>query len=329
MKTILTCAVLALLSGPLSAAAPAGTARSQANAQAPSANNASGAENGMPAEIVIKGEDKGAKIGSRKPMLDLKADPFETIRPTLEPDQSLLMAQSPLTTGWKNTHPDILFSDRVIEPWRGIFSDRSGILFNLRQQLQDVLQRPITDSEAKHYQWTLTIADEEGRVFQEYEGSKKPPQELFWNGQNSRRQWVQPGRAYSPVYKFVDSGGSPYTRVGKPIVFTGIAHQDSSGLVIGLDSSALFGQDKSGVQFVAKTGDSLIRDAADFIKRRFSGSGVAIRVYAQTKDLAATQGAAVQTYLAKQLMLAPQSLTVTPDVAVFPEQRVEIVLLSR
>ena len=294
----------------------------------PKAKAASSDAPSMPQEIVIRGEDRGSKIGSRKPMLDLKADPFETIRPTLEPDQTLLMAQSPLTTGWKHTHPDILYSDRVIEPWRGIFSDRSGILFNLRQQLQEVLQKAVDNSEAKHYQWSLTIADEEGRVFQQYEGSKKPPEELFWNGQNSRRQWVQPGRSYSPVYKFVDSGGSPYTRVGKPIVFNGIAHQDSNGLLIGLDSGVLFGQEKTAVQF-AKPGESLARDAADFIKRRYSGSGVAIRVYAGTKDLAATQGATMQTYLAKQLMLAPQSLTVQPDVAPFPEQRVEVVLLTR
>lgn len=299
-----------------------------AHAAGPDNGSSGGPVSTVPQEIVIKGEDKGAKIGSRKPMLDLKADPFETIRPSLQPDESLLMAQSPLTSGWKHTHPDLLFSDRVIEPWRGIFSDRSGILFNLRQQLQEVLQKPILDSDAKHYGWTLTIADEEGRVFQEYEGSKRPPTELFWNGQNERHQWVQPGRAYSPVYKFVDSGGSPYTRVGKPIVFSGIAHQEASGLVIGLDSAVIFGQDKSQSQF-NNQGESLVRDAADFIKRRYSGSGIAIRVYAQTRDLAATQAAAVQTYLAKELMLAPASLNVTPDTATFPEQRVEIILLSR
>src|SRR6185436_16731811 len=76
----------------------------------------------VPQEIVIKGEDRGAKIGSRKPPLDLKADPFETIRPSLEPDQSLLVAQSPTTAGWKYMHPALMFSSRVIEPWRSIFS---------------------------------------------------------------------------------------------------------------------------------------------------------------------------------------------------------------
>src|SRR5437879_1958174 len=91
-------------------------------------NSPANAQTGsLPDEVVVKGEDAGRKIGTSKPPLNITTDPYESIRPSLEPDRSLFMAQSRLTVGWRHTHPDSLFSARVIEAWRNVFGERSGI----------------------------------------------------------------------------------------------------------------------------------------------------------------------------------------------------------
>lgn len=303
--------------------------RAWAEPEEKSVNPAASAQTGaLPEEVVIKGQDIGAKIGAAKPPLNISMDRYETIRASLAPDRSLFLAQSRFITGWRHTHPEVLFNPRVIEAWRGIFGSRSGIAFNLVEQLQDVLPVPIGEDAVRKFQWSLTIADEEGRIFQQYEGKKDPPAELLWNGQNAQGKWIQPGHTYSPVYKFVDPTGSPYTRVGKPIQVSSLARPELNGLVIGLDSEVLFGSEKA-FSSPEKAGQSLLRDAADYIKRNYTDVSILIRIFAATKDLADSQGESVQTFLARELMMAPQGLTVQTDSAPYSDQRTEIILLNR
>ena len=78
-----------------------------------------------------------------------------------------------------------------------------------------------------------------------------------------------------------------------------------------------------------KPGLSLMRNTAEFIKRQYSDVSVLIRAYAATKDLGEAQGAAVQADLVRELMLAPQDITVQSDIAPFSEDHIEVVLLNR
>src|SRR5262245_8277594 len=91
------------------------------------AKSAPSAQTGDLPEVVVKGEDVGRKIGTSKMPLNITTDSYETIRPSLEPDRSLFLDQSRFTVGWRHTHPDTLFSSRVVEPWRNVFGERSGI----------------------------------------------------------------------------------------------------------------------------------------------------------------------------------------------------------
>ncbi len=283
----------------------------------------------MPTEVVIRADDPKARVSASKPPLALEVDPFETIRPSLKAEEPLLLAVSPLTVSWRRTHPETLKADRVIQPWRVTFSPKPGIAFRPRDQLFEVLQRRLENKEAKEYAWSLTIADEEGRVFHRYEGSDDPPEELVWSGQNEQGEWISAGRSYSAVYNFTDPGGSPRTTVGKPLLFRGIVHQEDSGLHLSLDSSVLFGGGKAGAELVKPVGADLIRAAADLVKRRFHGIPIAVRVFSSTKELGETQGLAVSTSLSRELMLGPQAVTVSAARAPYSEQRVEIVLLNR
>lgn len=294
----------------------------------PAAKTVNPADGGLPTEVIIKGSDSGSKFDAKKPPLNIETNAFDSIQASLVPDESLLLAESPFTVSWSRTHPEFLSAERVIQPYRTTFSDRGGIVFNMVDQLSAVLQRPIDPKEARSWQWSLTIADEEGRVFQQYEGSKDPPQELVWNGQNDQGEWIKAGRSYSAVYTFTDASGSPRTKVGKPIQFTGIVHQESDGLHISMDSALLFGSTKNGRE-IEKAGMNLMRSAADLIKRRFTGVPIKVQATASTKELAEAQAQKVQEYLVKELMILAQNTSLDSSHAPFSEQRIDVVLLNR
>ncbi len=284
---------------------------------------------GMPAEVVIKAEGAGSKLNDAKPPLKIEVDPFETIRPSLKPDENLLLAVSPLTVSWRRTHPEILMNDRVIQPWRTTFSQRSGIGFKIKDQLEALLGGKLEPKEARKWGWSLTIADEEGRVFHNYSGSGDPPVELLWTGQNEQSEWVRAGRSYSAVYTFTSPDGSPRTTVGKPLLFKGIVHQEDTGLHLSLDSSALFGTGKNATELQAPSGPDLLRSAADLIKRKYTGIPISVRVFANTKELGDSQAKAIQDVLLRELMVATRHIGVDATRAPFSDQRVEIVLLNR
>jgi len=303
-------------------------ARAQDSGGAPPASSSGSAPGAMPTEIVIKADAN--KLSDTKPPLAITVDPFETIRPELKPDENLLLAVSPLTVSWRRTHPEILMNDRVIQPWRTTFSQRAGIAFKIREQLESLLGNGKADpKELSKWGWSLTIADEEGRVFHHYEGSGNPPEELLWSGQNDQGEWVRAGRSYSAVYTFTSPDGSPRTRVGNPLLFKGIVHQEDTGLHISLDSSILFGTNKNGQDLQEGTGTDLLRSAADLVKRRFPAIPIAVRVYANTKELGDAQATAVQKYLLRSLMVPERNISTDASRAPFSDQRVEVVLLNR
>lgn len=281
----------------------------------------------MPTEVVIRGTG-GRKLKVNKPQLSIEVDPFESIRKSLQPDQVLLLAESPLAVVWRRTHPEFLRNGRVIKPWLTTFSERPGIVFTPLAQLVHVLQRKLTTKEARGYQWSLTVADEEGKVFQHYEGSGNPPAELTWSGQNEVGEWIQAGSAYSPVYMFTDPSGMPFTRVGKPLRFKGIVHQERTGLHVSLDSAVLFGRTKMEHRLSAK-GRELVRSAADLVKRRYPGVPIRLEVYANTKSLAEQQAQAVEHLLIQELMILPQDVSIDSMRASYTGQRTEIILLNR
>ncbi len=303
---------------------------SPAGAQAPAAPPAAAPAGGMPSEIVIKAEESaGSKLSNSKPPLRMDVDPFETIKPSLKPDENLLLAVSPLTVSWRRTHPELLMNERAIQPWRVTFSQRPGIGFRVKDQLENALQRKLDPKEGRKWGWSLTIADEEGRVFHNWSGAGDPPEDLLWSGQNDQGEWVRAGKSYSAVYTFTSPDGSPRTSVGKPLLFKGIVHQEDTGMHVSLDSAVLFGTGKNLSALEGPIAKDLLRSAADLIKRRFSGIPVAVRVFANTKELGEAQGKAVQEYLLRELMTATRNVTVDAARAPFSDQRIEVVLLNR
>jgi len=279
----------------------------------------------LPDEVVIKGNERRGIV---KPPLKIQVDAFESIRDSLKPDQQLLLAESPLTVVWRRTHPEFLRNERTIQPQLASFSERPGIVFKPLSRLQEVLQRKLERREGRGYQWSLTIADEEGKVFQHWEGSREPPEELTWGGQNDEGEWIQAGRAYSPVFMFTDPGGGSHTRVGNPLRFKGVVHQERDGLHISLDSAALFGTSKQG-RSLDPTGAELLRSAADLIKRRYSAIPIRVEAFSNAKELAMHHAQLIESELTKELMLLPQDISTDSLQRPYSDQRVEIVLQNR
>jgi hypothetical protein len=284
-------------------------------------------EGGLPQEVVIRAVGTN-KLKVNKPSLAIEVDNFESIRDSLKPDQGLLLAESPLTVVWRRTHPEFLRNERVVSPVLTTFSERPGIAFSPKDQLQEVLGRKLEPKESRNYQWSLTIADEEGKVFQHWEGAGSPPEEIVWSGENDQGEWIRAGRAYSPVYMFTDPGGTPYTRAGEPLRYKGVVHQERDGLHISLDSQALFGKAKAAEQ-VEKEGLPLLRAAADLVKRKYTGIPLRVEAYSGGKALAERQAQAVETYMEGELMLQGQDITSDALAVPYGEQRLELILVNR
>lgn len=281
----------------------------------------------MPQEVVIKGEG-GSKLKAAKPPLDLVVDPFDSIRESLKPDQQMLLAESPLTVVWRRTHPEFLRNPRVLQPWRTLFSERPGFVFRPRDQLSEVLGRKPEPKEMKRFQWGLNIVDEEGKVFQQYEGSGAPPEEMLWSGQNDQDEWLKAGKAYSPVYLFTDPSGTPYTRAGKPLKERGVVHQERNGLFISMDSTMLFGGAKESGSLQGE-GEGILRSAADYIKRRHPGIPLRVEAYSSTRELAERQAQTASDFLVHELMLMPQDISSEARKEPYSDQRLDIVLVNR
>ena len=120
--------------------------------------------NEVPDEIVIKSETE-EKLRTDRPPLKMKTDDFETIRRSLDPDRDLFLFESGDFLSMSRNYPDKLFSALIVQPWRVGFSDRTVIAFYPRRKFSEVFNKNFTEKTADGIQWTLSVTDEEGKIF--------------------------------------------------------------------------------------------------------------------------------------------------------------------
>ncbi len=284
--------------------------------------------NEVPEEVVIKSESSD-ELRTRKPPLKVKADKFESIAPSLASDKNLFRFESADFVSFSRNHPERLQSARVVKPWRTSFSDRTVITFYPRRKFEELFSRNYNEKNSKDLQWTLSVTDEEGKIFHKYSGAGLPPESLTWSGENDAREWVRAGHSYAPVYVFVDEYGSPKTIIGELVKFTAIVYQKGANLTISLDSAALFGPNKSARALDKKEGEALLAATGDLIKRRYYNMPLRVKVYAQTKDLADQQADLVKDFLKKTLMSPENLLAAEGQEDSYAQQRTDIVLLNK
>lgn len=277
-------------------------------------------------DIVIKGEET-QKPSITRPLLQILFDPAETIRDSLNLDESLLLTEHPQIFAWKKTHPQLLYNRRVIQPSETVISEELQIHFNLSKKLSEAMGDSLNKKQVKLIQWTLTIADEQGKVFQAFQGKGVSDQDLVWNGKNDKGEWIKSGHSYSPVYLFTDTQSGSHSLIGKPVQYKGVVHQEDSNLFLSLDSSILFGADKKAKQLQPE-GEKLLRSSADWIKRSHFGLSLRIQTYAENEDLAALQANSIRDFLISELMISPQNVILENASAAFPYQRIDLVLFQ-
>ena len=282
----------------------------------------------VPEEIVIKSESED-KIRTAKPPLKIATDEFESIRKSLQPDKDLFLFESGEFLNLSRNYPEKLFSPRVVQPWRSGFSDKTVIAFYPQRKFLEVFNKTPTEKNAREIQWTLSVTDEEGKIFHKYTGSGLPPETINWTGENDQREWLRAGHNYAPVYVFVDETGAPKTVVGDIIKFTAIVFQKGGNLNISLDSVSIFGPTKTMKTMDKVQGEALLAATCDLIKRRYYHIPVKVNVYAQTKDLAEIQADQIKNFLKKELMTGENVISAEGFEESFSQQRIDIVLLNK
>jgi hypothetical protein len=286
------------------------------------------AYNEMPEEIVIKSETED-KLRTARPPLKIPTDQFETIRKSLDPDKDLFLFESGEFMSQSRNYPDKLFSPRVLQPWRSGFSDKTLISFSPLRKFSEVFPRAFNKKAAREVQWTLSITDEEGKIFYKYSGSDLPPETISWSGENDQHEWLKAGHNYAPVYVFIDDLGTPKTVIGDIIKFTAIVFQKGNNLAISLDSASVFGPTKSMKTIEKPQGEDLLAATADLIKRRYYNMPVKIAVYAQTMELAVIQAEQIKGFLSAALMTDEKVITAEGVDESFAQQRIDIIILNK
>ena len=281
-----------------------------------------------PEEVVIKSES-AEDVRTKKPPLKVKADKFESIAQSLEADKRLFLFESADFVSFSRNHPEKLLSARIIRPGRTSFSERSVITFYPLRKFDEVFGNAYDDKNAKDLQWTLSITDEEGKIFQKYSGSGLPPETLSWEGENAQHEWVRAGHSYAPIYVFLNESGAPKTIIGELVKFTAIVYQKGGNLTISLDSSSLFGPNKSARVLDKQKGEPLLVAAADLVKRRYYNTPLRVKVFAQAKDLAGQQAELVRNFLKASLMSSENLLTFEGLEDTYSQQRTDIIILNK
>jgi len=282
----------------------------------------------VPEEIVIKSEAE-EKLVTARPPLKIKTDEFETIRKSLDPDKDLFLFESGDFLSLSRNYPDKLLSQQIVQPWRAGFSDKAVIAFYPRRKFEEVYNKNFTEKSAEDMQWTLSITDEEGKIFHKYSGIGLPPETIDWTGENDQREWLKAGHNYAPVYVFVDNMGLPKTTMGDVIKFTAIVYQKGSRLNISLDSVAVFGPTKSMKTIDKTQGEALLTATADLIKRRYYNVPVKVEVYAQTSVLGDTQAGQIKDFLKRALMTGENIISSEGFEESFSQQRIDVILLNK
>jgi hypothetical protein len=285
------------------------------------------AKAGQLEEVVIKA-DEADGLSSGKPPLDVPFDPYESLRPALAPDEALLLAESPALAGWGRTRPDRLRNERLLQPWNDLLSDVSEIEFSPRADLAGALGPASAPKGLKQWAWSLSVVDEEGKPIRRFEGAGQPPEKIVWDGVSDQGERIRAGHAYSAVYKVSQSTATSRTVMGQRIHFEGLVHPAGEGRLIGLDSSALFGSNRQNKELSPK-GRSLLRAAADSVRRHGFGQPLLLRALAPDSAAADTQAAKAKAYLAAELGLPPEKIVTEASVAAPSEQRLDLLVGGR
>ena len=279
-----------------------------------------------PLEVVVKGEDKKEPTIA-KPLFDIPFDPYESVRESLQPDEALLLSESPEVSSASVDAPLLLDNKRLVQPWNDGLLGKTAIT---RAETLNVRLKFGIDEELpnrKDAAWTFSIVDEDGRLFQRFKSTGDFPETVPWSGRSDSGRWLAAGHDYSSVLNVTYAGKPPRTLMGYPLRFSTLTHLEANRRIISLDTSVLFGPKRDQPQ-LTEAGRRLMIAAADVVRREAYRRPIRIRVFSTDVQTAQKQARDVEKYLAWELLLPAGRTSISVSPAAPSATRLELLLES-
>ena len=154
--------------------------------------------------------------------------------------------------------------------------------------------------------WRLVITDFRGAPFRSFEGGRKVPDAVAWDGRSDEGAMLRPGYPYSYVFTQVDRGTNTYNHAGVSFRIPALRYGREGDLVLEFSGGELFDRDRSDLR---RTGEEWLTHAADVV-RRHPYSPVRVEVEAETLGLAEARAVEVAHFLADGMMLPREQVEV-------------------
>lgn len=154
--------------------------------------------------------------------------------------------------------------------------------------------------------WKLTITDFRGTPFRSFEGGRKVPASLVWDGRGDDGSMLRPGYPYSYVFTQTDRGTNTYNHAGVSFRVPALRYGNNGDLVLEFSGGELFDRRDARLRDV---GDDWLVHTADVV-RRHPYSPVRVEVEAENLDLAQKRAQVVAHFLADTMLLPREQVEV-------------------
>jgi len=152
--------------------------------------------------------------------------------------------------------------------------------------------------------WSLTVVDFRGSPFQSFEGGRKAPEKLAWDGLGKNGEMLRVGYPYSYVFSQTDKGTNTYNHAGVSFRIPALDYRRDGDRVLEMAGDELFVRDESRL---TEAGRRWLTRSADEI-RRHPYSPLRVIVTAEREALAAARVDEVATYLAESMILPREQI---------------------
>lgn len=282
---------------------------------------------GLLPEVVIKGGEKSG-VASEKPLLEVNVNADDPVLPVVEVEKEILQRQPESLRNPSAGFSNSLFNKNTLLPSRiRLARDPVKVFYPLR----DILAISPSQFQEIGSGWEMTITDTEGHSFRKFSGKGLPPANIRWNGRSERGEIVEVGKSYSAVIGYKDTRGQNRNYVGEPFSFDGVIHQESKGLIISLDLSAVFISKKgsSENEIIEESSLELLRETADYIKRYYFTLPISIECYSKDLKMSAVRAQAVSKILQSFLLLPRGEIPTAGFPSDLSSERIDIVITNR
>lgn len=240
---------------------------------------------------IIKGKYLG-KIEEKKPPAELNYDIFEVIQPYGKQGSYIYDMELQVHSEITSTPLPVLASKQIRKPWLG-----------------KILTLPIVISnipfERNVKQWELAITDETGGIFRTFAGMGNPPKALEWDGKDSKKDMIDPGKNYSYYIRTIDNENNSSFQLGKKIRIPGLYWKEEILSVVRLDGRLVFDNNSSQI---TESGKDLLEEAADYVRKDIKRH-LRVIVYSKNEDLAMERTKKIANFLLDRIILPQKAIT--------------------